>query len=308
MSRRYLIRRLLLVVPVLLGTILLVFSLVFLLPGDPIRRLAGSKPISESTYQEITSRYHLDQPFVVQYVDYLKALARGDLGATFSGRDVSDIIKERFPVTLRVAAGAFVVEVVLGLILAIVAAMRRRTAADSTILVVTLVLITIPVIVLGFILQFVFGVKLGWFPVAGIQEGWRSYVLPALTLGLGSAAALGRLARSNLLDNLGGEHIRAAVARGLPRHRVVGRHVLKNSLVPIVTILGLDLAYLMGGAVITETIFNLPGLGQALVVGIRTENGPLVVGLVTLSAIIFVFTNLIVDLFCASIDPRINYE
>jgi ABC-type dipeptide/oligopeptide/nickel transport system permease component len=281
---------------------------VFLLPGDPIRRLAGNKPISESTYAEITSRYHLDRPFVVQYVEYLKALARGDLGATFTGRDVSDIIRERFPVTLKVSAGAFLVEVVLGLLLAIVAAVRRRTATDSAILVGTLLLITIPVIVLGFILQFVFGVKLGWFPVAGIQDGGRSYILPSLTLGLGSAAAIGRLARSNLLDNLGGEHIRAAIARGLPRHRVMGHHVLKNSLVPIVTILGLDLAYLMGGAVITETIFNLPGLGQALVVGIRTENGPLVVGLVTLSAIIFVFTNLIVDLFCASIDPRINYE
>jgi peptide/nickel transport system permease protein/oligopeptide transport system permease protein len=297
-----------LVVPVLLGTILLVFSLVFLLPGDPIRRLAGGKPISESTYLEITSRYHLDQPFVIQYLEYLRALARGDLGATFSGRDVSDIIKERFPVTLKLSLGAFLVEIVLGLALAIAAAVKRRTAIDTFILVTTLILITVPVIVLGFMLQYVFGLKLGWLPVAGIQQGWRSYVLPALTLGLGSAAALGRLARSSLLDNLGGEHIRAAIARGLPRRRVVGHHVLKNSLVPIVTILGLDLAYLMAGTVITETIFNLPGLGQALVLGIRTQNGPVVVGLVTLSAIIFVFTNLFVDLLCASIDPRVSYE
>jgi ABC-type dipeptide/oligopeptide/nickel transport system permease component len=221
---------------------------------------------------------------------------------------VSDIIKERFPVTFKLTLGAFSVEVVMGLALALIAALKRRTLADTGILVYTLVMITIPVIVLGFILQYIFGVKLGWFPVAGIQDGWKSYVLPSLTLGLGAAAALGRLARSNILDNMAGEHIRAAVARGLPRRRVIGRHVMKNALVPIVTILGLDLAYLMGGAVLTERIFNLPGLGNALFTGIATENGPLVVGLVTLSAIIFVFTILIVDLLCARIDPRISYE
>jgi len=307
-SRRYLIRRLLLVVPVLLGTILLVYGLVFLSPGDPIRRLAGSKPLSESTYNEITARYHLDQPFLVQYYYYVNGIIHGDLGATFSGRDVSDIIKERFPVTFKLTLGAFTVEVVMGLALAMISALKRRTLTDTGILVYTLVMITVPVIVLGFILQYTFGVKLGWFPVAGIRDGWKSYVLPSLTIGLGSAAALGRLARSNILDNMAGEHIRAAVARGLPRRRVVGRHVLKNSLVPIITILGLDLAYLMGGAVLTETIFNLPGLGFALVTAIRTENGPMVVGLVTLSAIIFVFTILIVDLMCARIDPRISYE
>ena len=307
MSRRYLIRRLLLVVPVLLGTILLVYALVFLLPGDPIRRLAGSKPLSVSTYNEIRDRYHLDESFAVQYVEYLKGVATGDLGETFTGREVSEIIKQRFPVTLRLALGAFTVEVILGIALAMIAAVKRRTFLDSSILVITLLLITVPVIVLGFVLQFTFGVKLGWFPVAGIREGWRSYVLPSLTLGLGSAAALGRLARSNLLDNMAGEHVRATVARGLHPGRVM-RHVLKNSLVPIVTILGLDLAYLMGGAVITETIFNLPGLGFEMVRGIRTQNGPLVVGLVTISAIIFIFTNLFVDLFCARIDPRISYE
>lgn len=296
-----------LVVPVLLGTILLVFGLVFLLPGDPIRRLAGSKPISDSTYAEITSRYHLDQPFVVQYLYYLDGIVHGDLGATFTGRDVTEILKERFPVTLKLTAGSFAVEVVLGLGLAVIAAVKRRSLTDTGILVMTLILITVPVIVLGFVLQYIFGVRLGWFPVAGIQDGWKSYVLPSLTIGLGTAASLGRLARSNLLDNMQGEHIRAATARGLTRRRIMGRHVMKNSLVPIVTILGLDLAYLMGGAVITETIFNLPGLGNALVTGIRTENGPLVVGLVTLSAIIFVFTNLFVDLLCARIDPRISY-
>ena len=308
MSKRYLIRRLLLVVPVLLGTILIVFALVFLTPGDPVARLAGNKPLAPSTYNEIRTQYHLDQPFVVQYLYYLDGLIHGDLGATFTGRDVSSIISERFPVTLKLTLGAFAIEVVFGLLLAVVAAVKRRTFLDSAILVFTLFMITVPILVLGFVLQYLFGVKLHWLPVAGIRDGAASYVLPSLTLGLGLAASLGRLARSNVLDNMQGEHIRAAIARGLPRRRVVGRHVLKNSLVPIVTILGLDFAYLMGGAVITETIFNLPGLGNALITGIKTQNGPMVVGLVTLSAIIFVFTNLFVDLLCARIDPRISYE
>jgi len=287
---------------------LLVFGMVFLAPGDPIQRLAGNKPLAPSTIASIKASYHLDRPFFVQFFLYTKGVLVGNFGETFTGRSVSEIVKERFPVTLRLALGSFGVEVVVGLTLAIVAAVKRRTWIDSSILAATLVLLTIPILVLDFVFQYVFGIKLGWFPVAGNQAGWTSYVLPSIAIGIGSAAALGRLGRSNILDNMGAEHIRAANARGLPRRRVVGHHVLKNSLVPIVTIFGLDLAYLMGGAVITEAIFNLPGLGQALVVGIRTQNGPLVVGLVMLSSIFIVFSILIVDLLCARIDPRISYE
>jgi oligopeptide transport system permease protein len=307
-SRRYLVRRLLLVIPVLLGVMLLVFGMVFLAPGDPIQRLAGNKPLSPSIVSSIKASYHLDQPFFVQFLLYLKGFVRGDFGTTFTGRSVSEIVRERFPTTLKLALGAFTVEVVVGLTLAIVSAVKRRTWIDSSILGGTLIILTVPVLVFDFVLQYVFGLKLGWFPVAGDQAGWISFVLPSIAIGIGSAATLGRLGRSNILDNMGAEHIRAANARGLPRRRVVGHHVLKNSLVPIVTIFGLDLAYLMGGAVITEAIFNLPGLGQALVVGIRTQNGPLVVGLVMLSSIFIVFSILVVDLLCARIDPRISYE
>jgi oligopeptide transport system permease protein len=307
-SRRYLVRRLLLTIPVLFGVMLIVFGMVFLTPGDPITRLAGNKPLPASTVASIKAAYHLDQPFVVQFFLYLKGVLHGDFGQTFTGRSVSEIVRERFPVTLRLALGAFAVEILLGLTLAIIAAVKRRTWIDRTILVTTLILWTIPVLVFAFVLQYVFGIKLRWFPVAGIQGGWMSYVLPCLTLGILSAASLARLGRSAILDNMTGEHIRAAIARGLPRRRVVGRHVLKNSLVPIVTIFGLDLAYLMAGAVLTETIFNLPGLGNALVLGLRTQNGPLVVGLVMLSSIFIVFSVLFVDLICARIDPRISYE
>jgi ABC-type dipeptide/oligopeptide/nickel transport system permease component len=299
---------LLLTIPVLFGVMLIVFGMVFLTPGDPITRLAGNKPLPASTVASIKASYHLDQPFLAQFFLYLKGVLHGDLGQTFTGRSVSEIVRERFPVTLKLALGTFVIEILVGLTLAIVAAVKRRTWIDRTILVTTLVLWTIPVLVFAFVLQYVFGIKLRWFPVAGVQGGWMSYVLPCLTLGILYAASLARLGRSAILDNMTGEHIRAAVARGLPRRRVVGRHVLKNSLVPIVTIFGLDLAYLMAGAVLTETIFNLPGLGNALVLGLRTQNGPLVVGLVMLSSIFIVFSVLLVDLVCARIDPRISYE
>lgn len=307
MTRSYWVRRLLIVVPVLLGTTFVIFAMVFALPGDPIRRLAGSHRISESTYQELRHHYHLDEPLLIQYVEYVKGLVHGDLGETFRGQSVSSIIAQRFPVTLRLTLGAFAVEVVLGLAAAFVAALRRGTFLDNLILVTTLLLITIPAFVLGFLAQLTFGVRLGWFPVAGVRQGWTSYVLPSLVLGVGSAAAVGRLARGSLLDNLESEHIKAATARGIPRRRVVGLHVFRNSLVPIVTILGVDLAILMGGAPITETIFNLPGLGQQLVLGIQNENGPIVVGLVTLAALVFIFSNLLVDLLCAYLDPRIRY-
>jgi len=293
---------------VLLGVMILVFGMVFLTPGDPITRLAGNKPLPPSTVASIKASYHLDRPFLVQFLYYVEGVTHGDFGQTFTGRSVSDIVKERFPVTLRLALGSFLVEIVLGLSLAIIAALKRRTWIDTAILGTTLVLWTIPTLVLAFVLQYIFGIKLGWFPVAGTRSGWMSYVLPCLTIGILSAASLGRLGRSSILDNMTGEHIRAANARGLPRRRVVGRHVLKNSLVPIVTIFGLDLAYLMAGAVVTETIFNLPGLGNALVVGLRTQNGPLVVGLVMLASIFIVFSVLVVDLICARIDPRISYE
>jgi peptide/nickel transport system permease protein/oligopeptide transport system permease protein len=297
----------LIVVPVLLGTTLLIYAMVFALPGDPIRRLAGNHRISESTYNEVRRHYHLDKPFLTQYWQYVKGLSHGDLGETFHGESVSSIIGERFPVTLRVTLGAFAVEILLGLAAAFFAALRRGTFLDTLVLVSTLVLITIPIFVLGFLAQLMLGVRLHWLPVAGVRQGWTGYILPSIVLGVGAAAAVGRLARGTLLDNLQSEHIKAATARGLPRRRVLGLHVLRNSLVPIVTILGLDLAILMGGAPITETIFNLPGLGQQLVRGIQTENGPVVVGLVTLAALIFIFTNLAVDLLCAYLDPRIRY-
>ena len=307
MTRSYWVRRLLIVVPVLLGTTFLIFAMVFAMPGDPIRRLAGNHQISESTYREIREHYHLDDPLMVQYLEYVKGLTHGDLGETFYGENVSTIISERFPVTVRLTIGAFIVEILLGLVAAYVAALRRKTFIDSFVLVGTLVLITVPTFVLGFLLQLVFGVRLGWLPVAGIQAGWTSYILPCITLGAVSVGTLGRLARTSLLENINSEHVKAATARGVPRRRVLGLHVLRNSLVPVVTILGLDLAVLMGGAPITESIFNMPGLGQELVLGIQNENGPVVVGLVTLAALIFIFTNLIVDLICAYLDPRIRY-
>jgi oligopeptide transport system permease protein len=299
---------LLLTIPVLFGVMLIVYGMVFLTPGDPIQRLAGNNPLAPSTVASIKASYHLDQPFMVQFFLYLKGVLQGDFGQTFTGRSVSDIVKERLPVTLRLALGTFTVEIVLGLTLALIAAVKRRTWVDRTILVTTLILWTIPVLVFAFVLQYVFGIKLRWFPVAGVQAGFTSYVLPCLTLGILYAASLARLGRSAILDNMTGEHIRAAVARGLPRRRVVGRHVLKNALVPIVTIFGLDLAYLMGGAVLTETIFNLTGIGRTVTESITARDYVVVQGMVIVIATIYVVVNLMVDVSYALLDPRIRLD
>ena len=190
MTRRYLLRRILIAVPVLLGTTLLIYAMAFALPGDPVRRLAGNHQISESTYRTITQRYHLDDPFFVQYWEYIKGIAHGDFGATFTGRDVSSIIAERFPVTLKLTLGAFAIEIVLGLIAAFVAALRRATFIDSFVLVSTLFLITIPTFVLAFLLQLLVGVKWEVLPVAGVQHGWTGYIMPCVVLGVGSAAVI----------------------------------------------------------------------------------------------------------------------
>ena len=306
MTRSYWIRRLLIVVPVLLGTTFVIFAMVFALPGDPVRRLAGTHRISESTYNEIRRHYHLDEPFLIQYVEYVKGLTHGDLGETFFGQNVSSIIAERFPVTVRVTLGAFAVEILLGLAAAFLAALRRGTFLDSLVLVTTLLLITIPVFVLAFLAQLTFGVRLHWFPVAGVRQGWTGYVLPSLILGVGAAAAVGRIARGNLLENLQSEHIKAATARGIPRRRVLGLHVLRNSLVPIVTILGLDLAVLMGGAPITESIFNLPGLGHEVINAYNFNDLPTITGIVVFTTICVIVFNLLVDLTYGLLDPRIR--
>lgn len=305
---RYIIRRLLQAIPVFFGATFIVFAMVYAIPGDPIRALNGERPISESAQAALRERYNLDDPLVVQYAKYIGNLFHGDFGETFRGYPVSEIMKDKFPVTIKLALGAFLFEAVLGLIAGILAGLRRGSFMDNLVLVSTTVVVAIPVFVLGFVAQILLGVELGWFPIAGLQEGWKSYVLPAMVLGALSLVYIARLTRTSLVENLRSDYVRTAEAKGLSRRRVVGRHALRNSLIPVVTFLGVDLGFLMAGAIITEGIFNLPGIGREVFLAIRSQEGAVVVGIVTAGILIFIVMNLVVDLLYAVLDPRIRYD
>jgi oligopeptide transport system permease protein len=305
---RYILRRLLQIIPVFFGATFLIYAMVFAIPGNPIRALAGDRPLAPAAQAALEERYNLNDPLPVQYGKYIAGLARGDLGESFRGRDVSDILRERFPVTFRLALTAFAFEAVLGLLAGVLAGLRRGSFLDSLVLVTTTAVISIPIFVLGFVAQLVLGVRFGIFPIAGIQHGWISYVLPGMVLGSVSLAYVARLTRTSLVENLRADYVRTATSKGMPRRRVVGRHALRNSLIPVVTFLGSDLGTLMAGAIITEGIFNIPGIGREVFVAVRNQENTVVVGIVTALVLIFMLSNLIVDLLYAVLDPRIRYE
>jgi oligopeptide transport system permease protein len=305
---RYIARRLLQAIPVFLGTTFLIFALVFAIPGDPIRALSGDKPISKSVYDELQNRYHLNDPFLVQYGKYMAGLAHGDFGQSFRGRDVTEIMKERFPVTIKLALFAFAFEILIGISAGVLAGLRRGSFMDNLVLISTTLIVSVPVFVLAFTAQIMLGVKLGWFPIAGLNEGFKSYLLPGFVLASLSLAYVARLTRTSLVENLRSDYIRTAVAKGLPRKRVVGRHALRNSLIPVVTYLGIDLGALMGGAIVTEGIFNIPGIGQQVFQSIRAQEGPVVIGITTALVLVYITANLLVDVLYGVLDPRIRYE
>ncbi|CAN5751032.1 ABC transporter permease [soil metagenome] len=305
---RYLARRLLQFVPVFFGATFLIYAMVFAIPGDPIRALFGDRPVSPATVAQMRDTYNLNDPLPVQYGKYVAGLFQGDLGTDFRGRPVTDILGDRIPVTLRLAVGAFVFEIILGLLAGVLAGLRRGGFLDSLVLVTTTAVVAVPVFVLGYTAQILFGIELGWFPISGIRDGVLSYVLPAMVLGAVSLAYIARLTRTSLVENLRADYVRTATAKGLLRRRVIGRHALRNSLIPVVTFLGVDLGNLMGGAIITEGIFNIPGVGRAVFDAVLTQEGTVVVGIVTFLVLIFMVSNLLVDVLYAVLDPRIRYE
>lgn len=305
---RYFIRRILEVIPVFFGATFLIFAMVFALPGDPIRALAGEKPLSPAVQRQFREEYNLDDSLPVQYGKYIAGFAQGDFGQTFRGEKVLDIMKEKFPVTAKLALFAFIFEATLGIIAGLLAGLRRGSFIDNLVLVSTITVVSVPIFVLGFLAQLILGAELGWFPIAGIQNGTMSYVLPAMVLGSLSLCYVARLLRTSLGENLRADYVRTATAKGLSRLRVVGRHTLRNSLIPVITFLAVDLGFLMGGAIVTESIFNIPGIGREVFLAIRGQEGPLVVGIVTAGVLIFMFANLLVDLLYAVLDPRIRYD
>lgn len=304
----YIARRIAVMVPVFLGATLLIYGMVFLLPGDPVAVMAGDRPLTPEVAAQLRARYHLDDPFLVQYLRYLGGVLHGDLGRSYSGLPVSDVLAHAFPVTLRLALIALVIEAVLGIAFGVIAGLRTGGLFDSTVLIAGLVIIAVPIFVLGFLAQFLFGVKLGIAPVTvGERSTFGRLLLPGVVLGSVSFAYVVRLTRSAVAANAHADYVRTATAKGLSRHRVVTVHILRNSLIPVVTFLGADLGALMGGAIVTEGIFNVHGVGGVLYQAVTRQEAPTVVSIVTVLVLIYLITNLAVDLLYAALDPRIRY-
>ncbi|SFF47037.1 ABC transporter permease [Streptomyces mirabilis] len=307
---RYVARRLLQMIPVFIGTTLLIFLMVYALPGDPVRGLFGDKGGSPAVIASLRHQYGLDQPILVQYYHYMKdMILHFDFGTQIaSGRPVTDVLSEAFPVTLRLASLSFAIEVVLGIALGVWAGMRAGRFADNAILLVSLLLISVPVFVLGFILKVVFAFQLNWLPPnVNDSTNYNELLMPAFVLATASLAYVTRLTRTSVAENLRADYIRTAVAKGLPRRRVVGVHLMRNSLIPVITYLGTDIGALMGGAVVTEGLFNIQGIGGTIYQSIVRREGTTLVGLVTILVLVYLLASLLVDLLYAVLDPRIRY-
>jgi peptide/nickel transport system permease protein len=303
----FLIRRLLLTIPVLLGVATLVFSLIHLIPGDPAQAMLGESA-SPADMAELRGRLGLDQPLIVQYGRFLRRLAAGDLGASLrTNQPVAIAIAERMPATFELGMAAMVLAIVLAIPLGVMAAVRAGTAVDLSATTLALVGISMPNFWLGPLLAIVFSVMLGWLPVSG-RGTLAHLVLPSVTLAAPLAAVLARMTRASVIEELREPYILAARARGVSRFRAVLQHAFRNSLIPIVTVIGLQFGSVLTGAVITETIFAWPGVGRLLIQSIGFRDYPLVQGCILLIAVAYVGVNLLTDLLYGWLDPRIRYH
>ncbi|MET9921032.1 ABC transporter permease [Streptomyces sp. NPDC059605] len=305
---RYVARRLLQMIPVFIGTTLIIFLMVHILPGDPIRAMWGDKAADPAQVASLRHEFGLDQPLWKQYVDYMANLFQGDFGKTFGGREVIDEMSESFPVTLRLTAVAMIIEIIVGIGLGAWAGLRAGKAADTGVLIFTLIVISIPVFVLGFLARFVLADTLGWVaPNVQDSTDYAQLFLPGFVLAMLSMAYVARLTRTTFAENLRADYMRTAMAKGLPRRRIVGVHLLRNSLIPVVTFLGTDVGGFIGGAVVTEGIFNVQGVGNLLFKALQQREGSTIVGVVTVFVLVILVINLLVDLLYAVLDPRIRY-
>ncbi|WP_432094160.1 ABC transporter permease [Streptomyces sp. bgisy100] len=305
---RYVARRLLQMIPVFIGTTLLIFLMVHSLPGDPVRAMWGDKAADPAQVAQLRHEFGLDLPMWQQYLNYMADLFKGDFGTTFGGRPVLDEMSMAFPVTVRLTLVALTIEIVLGIALGVWAGLKAGRAVDTGVLAFTLIVISIPVFVLGYLAQTLFADTLGWV-TPSVQDSMDigQLMLPGFVLAMLSLAYVARLTRTTVAENRRADYMRTAMAKGLPRGRIVGVHLLRNSLIPVITFLGSDIGALMGGAVVTEGIFNVQGVGNVLFHALGQREGSTIVGIVTVFVLIFLVLNLIVDLLYAVLDPRIRY-
>jgi peptide/nickel transport system permease protein len=311
----YILRRLLAMIPVLILVSLIVFSLIHLTPGDPALAMLGEEATPQNV-ATLRAKLGLDQPLPIQYLKWLGSVVQGDLGRSIrSNQPVSEAIAERLPVTLELAVLAMVISLLIAIPAGIIAAMRRNSALDGASTVLALLGVSLPNFFLAILLVYLFAVQLRWLPPFGftamskdLGANLKGMILPAITLGTALAAIVTRRMRSSLLEVLDQDYIRTARAKGLTEARMVRFHALKNALMPVVTIVGLQIGGLLGGAIITEQIFVLPGIGRLLVDSIFQRDFPLIQGVVLFVSLAFLFSNLAVDLAYAYLDPRIRYS
>lgn len=316
---KYILRRLLMLIPVLLGISIVVFAFIHLIPGDPVVTILGSE-YTEETAEQLRHVLGLDRPVYVQYLTWLGRALRGSLGRSIfpfgmitkagGGDPVLKLILARLPTTIVLTVGAMVIAVIIALPLGVITAARKDSLLDNVTRAVSVLGVSMPIFWLGLLLILVFSLKLRWLPPGGSigDAGLEVMILPWLALGVAQAALVTRMTRSTLLEVLGEDYIRTARAKGLRESVVYYRHALRNALIPVVTVVGLQFGRLLGGAVLTETIFNLPGLGRLLVDSVYSRDYPVIQGCVLVIAFFFVFANLLVDTLYAFLDPRVSLE
>jgi ABC-type dipeptide/oligopeptide/nickel transport system permease component len=300
-------RRLLLAIPTLIGVLVVVFTLLYVAPGDPVTEMVGERADS-ATIARLRRELRLDDPIPIQFVHYAGGVLRGDLGHSYiTGRPIARDIRERFPKTLELALSAMVLAALLGVTIGVVSAGRPGGWADHLSMVGAYLGISFPVYWVGLILIVVFAVFLRWLPPSGFG-GIEYLVLPALALGSRSIAFLARMTRSAMLEVLGADYVRTARAKGLGKRAVLARHALRNALIPVITVLGLDFGSYLTGSILTETIFSWPGIGRYVVNAIGRRDLPAIQGAVLFLSVVFVLVNLITDLIYAAADPRVSYD
>jgi len=304
----YLQQRLALAVPVVFGVSIVVFAIVHLLPGDPVLVMLSGANATPEQVAELRAQLRFEDPLTVQYARFLRRAIVGDLGRSiFSKRPVIEEITDQLPSTMELAAAAIAIAVAVGLVLGILAALRPNSWLDRLSMLVALGGISMPSFWLGLLLIFAFSLELGWLPATG-QGGWRRLVLPAATIGLGYAAVVARLVRSSFHEVLGNAYIGTARAKGLAERVVVLKHALGNALIPVVTIIGVQLGNLLAGTIIVETVFSRRGMGRLAVTAVLDKDYPLIQGVVLVSALGYVLVNLLVDVSYSLIDPRIRHR